>query len=146
MMVLGRVVLLPAPNEDNPMKPDISPDEITNMKVFMTHHIGSRNRVSTERLAEYLYGKPTANNIRKARAVRREINADATNNMLIITDRDEGGFYLATREDAELVKRHIAEEDSIALAEWEKVRSMKRKAAQLLGIEFESHAGQGMLF
>jgi hypothetical protein len=148
MMVRGRVVILPAPNEDNPMtyKPEISPEEITNLKTFMLRHVGSNNRVSPERLAEYLYGKPTANNIRKARAARREINADDTNNMLIITDRDEGGFYLATREDAELVKRHIAEEDSIALAEWEKVRSMKRKAAQLLGIEFESHAGQGRLF
>ena len=127
------------------MKPEITQEEITNMRVFMTRHIGSNNRVSPEKLAEYMYGKPTTNNIRKCRAVRREINADDTNNLLIITDRDEGGFYLATREDAELVMRHIAEEDSIAMRELEKVRAMKRKAARLLGVEFEPHPGQGRL-
>ena len=127
-------------------KPEISEQEIITMRTFMNRHIGSNNRVSPERLAEYMYGKPTSNNIRKARAVRREINADDTNNVLIVTDRDEGGFYLATAEDAELVRRHIAEEDSIAMKELEKVRSMKRKAARILGIEFIDHAGQGRLF
>ena len=127
------------------MKPEISQDEILTMRTFMTRHIGSNNRVSPEKLAEYMYGKPTANNIRKCRAVRREINADDTNNLLIITDRDEGGFYLATREDAELVMRHIAEEDSIATKELEKVRAMKRKAKRSLGIEFDPQPGQGRL-
>lgn len=115
------------------------------MRVFMTRYIGSNNRVSPERLAEYLYGKATANNIRRARAVRREINADDTNNILIVTDRDEGGFYLATREDAALVEKHIAEEDGIAMRELEKVRAMKRKEARMLGIEFVKHEGQGRL-
>lgn len=77
---------------------------------------------------------------------RPEISADDTNNIIIVTDRDKGGFYLATSEDAELVRAHIAEEDSIAMKELEKVRSMKHKAKRLLGIEFDSHAGQGRLF
>ena len=127
------------------MKPEISQDEIITMKTFMTRYRGAGNRVSPEALATYMYGKATLNNIRKARAVRREINADDTNNVLIVTDRDEGGFYLATSDDVERVKQHIAEEDSIALKELEKVRAMKRKAARLLGVEFEPHPGQGRL-
>lgn len=127
------------------MKPEITQEEITNMRVFMTRHIGSNNRVSPERLAEYLYGKHTPNAIRKCRAVRREINADDTNNLIIATDLDEGGFYLATREDAEQVARHIAEEESIAMRELEKVRSMKRKASRTLGVKFDPQPGQGRL-
>ena len=127
------------------MKPEISQDEIITMKTFMTRYRGAGNRVSPEALATYMYGKATLNNIRKARAVRREINADDTNNVLIVTDRDEGGFYLATSDDVERVKQHIAEEDSIAMKELEKVRAMKRKAARLLGVEFEPQPGQGRL-
>lgn len=127
------------------MKPEISPNEILTMRVYMTRHIGSNNRVSPEDLARYMYGKPTANNIRKARAVRREINADEDNGIIIATDRDEGGFCLATREDADRVRQHIAEEDSIAMRELEKVRAMKRKAARLLGVEFDPKPGQGRL-
>ncbi len=127
------------------MKPEISQDEIINMRVYMTRHIGSGNRVSPEEMARYMYGKLTENNIRRARAVRREINADENNGIIIATDRDEGGFYLATSEDADRVKQHIAEEESIAMRELEKVRAMKRKAARLLGVEFEPMPGQGRL-
>ena len=147
MMVRGRVVLLPAPNEDKPMtnKPEISPEEVMNLKTFMLHHVGSNNRVSPERLAEYLYGKPTANNIRKARQVRREINADESNNLLICTDRDQGGFYLASGDDMEEVSSHIAEEASIAARELEKVSAMKRKARRMYP-DYEGIEGQGRLF
>ena len=128
------------------MRPDITPEEILTMKTYMTRHVGSSNRVSPGKLAEYMYGKATENNIRKARAVRREINADESNNVIIATDRDEGGFYLASGEDADAVKRHIEEEYSIAMKELEKVRAMKYKAARLLGCEFAKSEGQGRLF
>lgn len=122
------------------MKTEISAHEITTMKVFMQRHIGSSNRVSPECLAEYMYGKPTPNNIRKCRQVRREINADATNDLLICTDRDEGGFYLADAGDQSEVERHIAEERSIAMKELEKVKAMEKKAVRLYPA-----AGQGRL-
>lgn len=126
-------------------RPEVTPQDITTMKVFMTRHIGSGNRVSPEKLAEYMYGKPTTNNIRKCRAVRREINADDTNDILIMTDRDEGGFYLATRDDKDNIIKHIMEEDSIAKRELEKVSAMKRKAVRKFGVEFDNHPGQGRL-
>jgi hypothetical protein len=57
------------------MKPEISPDEIITMKTFMLRHVGSGNRVSPEKLAEYMYGKASENNVRRCRQVRREINS-----------------------------------------------------------------------
>ena len=128
-----------------PMKPEITPEEILTMKSFMTRHQGSANRVSPERLAEYMYGKPTDNNVRRCRLVRREINADDTNNLLICTDRGEGGFYLADAGDMEEVARYIAEEASIAARELEKVAAMKRKARRIYP-DYEAVEGQGRLF
>jgi len=129
------------------MKPEISEQEILTMQTFMLRHVGSNNRVSPDELARYLYGKPTLNNIRKCRQVRREINADDSNNLLICTDRDEGGFYLADANDVDAVTRHIAEEASIAARELEKVSAMKRKARRIYGLDFEPerYAGQGRL-
>lgn len=127
------------------MKPEISPEEILTMKTFMTRHVGSDNRVSPGKLAEYMYGKRTDNAIRKCRLVRREINADESNNLLICTDRIEGGFYLADGNDMEEVAKHIAEEYSIAMRELEKVSAMKRKAKRLYP-DYEAVEGQGRLF
>lgn len=129
------------------MKPEISPNEILTMKTFMLHHVGSDNRVSPEKIAEYMYGKATENNIRRCRQVRREINADDTNNILICTDRDEGGFYLADANDVDAVTRYIMAESSIAYRELEKVSAMKRKARRIYGLQFEpeKYTGQGRL-
>lgn len=127
------------------MKPEISPEEILTMKMFMTRYIGSDNRVSPGKLAEYVYGKRTDNAIRKCRAIRREINADESNNMLICTDRGEGGFYLADKDDMEEVARHIAEEASIAMRELEKVAAMKRKARRMYP-DYEIDTDQRRLF
>jgi len=125
------------------MRIDLDPHVIQSLKTFMLLHIGADNRVTKEELARYLFGKSTENYIRLARQAISEVNLERGNNLLICSDREDGGFFL-NGEDEESRARHekfIAQEEGQALRMLEKVKSMKAKAADLYGVKL-----QGSLF
>ena len=72
---------------------------------------------------------------RKLRFIVHEINSDDTDH-LILTDTDEGGYWLAVRgADPEPAVRHYWEEESRAMRTLEKVRAMKRKIVRKYGAD-----------
>ena len=132
------------------MKIEIDQHILTTVKSVMLHHVGSANRISYDELTAYLYGKPTENNRRKLRAVISAINGDATNGVVICSDREDGGVFM-NGSDAEDIARHIAfyhQERAQALTTLEKLRAMERKLGHLYGPELlhPIAPGQGRLF
>ena len=70
---------------------------------------------------------------RKLRFIVHEINSDNTDH-LILTDTDEGGYWLAVKgADPEPAVKHYWEEESRAMRTLEKVRAMKRKIISKYG-------------
>jgi hypothetical protein len=85
-------------------------------------------RITWEELAQALHTSR-----RKIRATIHEINADDSNH-LVLTDTDEGGYWLAARDaDPAPAIAHYWEEDSRALNTLKKVQAMKRKITRLYG-------------
>ena len=72
--------------------PTITDKEIATVKFALRNHQGAGCRISVEELTKSVYGKYSDNNRRKLRAVIHEINTDANDKMLILTDTASGVF------------------------------------------------------
>ena len=114
--------------------PTITDKEIAQVKFALRNHQGAGSRISVEELTESVYGKYSDNNRRKLRAVIHEINADADDKMLILTDTASGGFWTAGVDPSPAIS-HYYEEESRAMNTLKKVKAMGRKIEQLYGRE-----------
>lgn len=130
------------------MKIEIDPHILITVKSVMLNHVGSENRIMYDKLTEFMYGKATDNNRRKLRAVISAINADATNGVVICSDRTDGGLFMngSSDEDIEKHVHFIAQEESQAMSTLQKIHAYKRKVNQLYGSEvLNPLPGQGRL-
>jgi len=130
------------------MKIEIDQHILTTVKSVMLHHVGSANRISYDELTAYLYGKPTENNRRKLRAVISAINGDATNGVVICSDREDGGLFMngSEQEDIEKHVHFAAQEESQAMSTLQKVHAYKSKVNKLYGADvLNPQPGQGRL-
>lgn len=115
------------------MKIEIDPHIVNTVRSVMLHHIGGANRIAYDELTEFIYGKATENNRRKLRAVISSINSDATNNVVICSDRTDGGLFMNGSDSGD-IERHlqfIGEEESQAHNTLVKVTAMRHKLARL---------------
>jgi len=119
------------------MKIEIDQHILTTVKAVMLRHVGSASRISYDELTTYLYGKPTDNNRRKLRAVISAINGDATNEVIICSDREDGGLFMnGSSDDQVSIEKHvhfIAQEESQAVSMMKKVNAYKSKINKLYG-------------
>ena len=130
------------------MKPDIDTHILTTVKSLLLHHIGAANRISYDKLTEYVYGKPTENNKRKLRAVISAINGDPSNGVVICSDREDGGLFMngSEQEDIEKHVHFAAQEESQAMSTLQKVHAYKSKINKLYGSDvLNPQPGQGRL-
>ena len=130
------------------MKPDVDPHVLTTVKSLLLRHIGASNRVSYDDLTTRIYGKPTDNNRRKLRAVISAINGDATNEVIICSDREDGGLFMngSEQEDIEKHVHFAAQEESQAMSTLQKVHAYKSKINKLYGSDvLNPLPGQGRL-
>ena len=131
------------------MKIEIDPHVINTVRSVMNQHIGGSNRIAYDELTEFVFGKPTENNRRKLRAVISSINSDTTNNVVICSDRTDGGLF-ANGSDQDDIERHlqfIGEEESQAHNTLAKTAAMKHKLARLYPDAVAvTPQGQGSLF
>ena len=130
------------------MKPDVDPHVLTTVKSLLLRHIGASNRVSYDDLTTRIYGKPTDNNRRKLRAVISAINGDAANEVIICSDREDGGLFMngSEQEDIEKHVHFAAQEESQAMSTLQKVHAYKSKINKLYGSDvLNPLPGQGRL-
>ena len=119
--------------------------DIEIVKSAMLEHMGEANRLTIEQLTARIYGSFTENNRRKLRAVIHEINTDDSNNLIILTDTKNGGFWLADKDPSPAVT-HYYEEESRAMNTLKKVKVMGHKIERLYGREaLHPQPGQGRL-
>jgi len=130
------------------MKIEIDQHVLQTVKTVMNRHIGSASRISYDELTTMMYGKPTENNRRKLRAVISAINGDATNEVVICSDREDGGLFM-NGSDAEDIEKHVhfvAQEESQAMSTLQKVHAYKSKVNKLYGSDvLNPQPGQGRL-
>ena len=131
------------------MKVEADPHIINTVRSVMLHHIGGANRIAYDELTEFVFGKASDNNRRKLRAVISHINSDTTNNVVICSDRTDGGLF-ANGNDQDDIERHlqfIGEEESQAHNTLAKTAAMKHKLARLYPDAMVAcPQGQGSLF
>lgn len=105
----------------------ITIQEKTTVQQILQSHIGEENRIEIELLCKNLEMSR-----RKLRAIVHEINSDDTNH-LILTDTDEGGYWMADKRDSETAVNNYFSEESRALKTLEKVNAMKHKIERIYG-------------
>ena len=105
----------------------ITIQEKTTVQLKLQEHIGEANRIDILELCSLL-----GMSRRKLRAIVHEINSDDTNH-LILTDTDEGGYWLADKRDSETAVNNYFSEESRALKTLEKVNAMKNKIERIYG-------------
>ncbi len=130
------------------MKPEIDPQVLQTVKAVMLRHIGSANRISYGSLTAHIYGRDTDNNRRKLRAVISDINSDITNEVVICSDRTDGGLFMNGSSDEDIQKhvQFIGEEESQAMSTLQKIHAYKIKINRLYGSEvLNPLPGQGRL-
>lgn len=110
-------------------KPIITLQDKTNVLHKLAHYNCEERRISRENLAAEL-----KMSLRKLRAIVHEINADDTDH-LILTDTEQGGYWLATRGDHAPAVRNYFEEESRAVNTMRKVAAMKKKITRIYGAE-----------
>jgi hypothetical protein len=110
-------------------KPIVTLQDKTNVLHKLSNYNSEDRRISRENLAAEL-----RMSLRKLRTIVHEINADDTDH-LILTDTDNGGYWLATRGDHAPAVRNYYEEESRAVNTIKKVAAMKRKIARIYGAE-----------
>lgn len=131
------------------MKVEADPHIVNTVRSVMLHHIGGANRIAYDELTEFVFGKPTENNKRKLRAVISSINSDTTNNVVICSDRTDGGVFMngSAQVDIERHLQFIGEEKSQAINMLTKVSAMEHKLARLYPDAVAiAPQGQGSLF
>lgn len=123
--------------------PNITEKDRTTVIWKLTHYNSADSRIAVEVLCQELNMTR-----RKLRAIVHEINSDETDR-LILTDTDEGGYWLAVRgADPAPAVSHFYEEESRAVNTMRKAHAIKRKINALYGVEAlnESVKLQGRLF
>jgi len=101
----------------------------TNLICKLAYYNSETNRISRENLASSLGWS-----LRKLRATVHAINADETDH-LVLTDTDEGGYWLATSGDYAPAVRNYYEEKSRRDNLSKKVSAMERKIVKIYGAE-----------
>jgi hypothetical protein len=131
------------------MKPELDPHIVYTVKTMMQQHLGSVESIPYDELTLSVFGKVTDNNRRRLRLVISHLNSDSDSNLLICSDRTDGGLFANgdSEEDVEKHTRFIQEEEAQALSTLAKLSAMKRKARKMYGDKFgpEKYAGQGRL-
>ena len=109
----------------------------------LAHYNTPESRIAVEVLCQEL-NMPR----RKLRAIVHEINSDDSDH-LILTDTDEGGYWLAVRGvDPAPAVNHFYEEESRAVNTMRKAHAIRRKIVSIYGAEaLDSNVKlQGRLF
>lgn len=110
--------------------PIVTDKDKTNILWKLAHYNTPESRVAVEVLCQEL-NMPR----RKLRAIVHEINSDDTDH-LILTDTDEGGYWLAVKgADPAHAVNHFYEEESRAVNTMRKAHAIKRKITNLYGAE-----------
>lgn len=110
--------------------PIVTDKDKTNILWKLAHYNTPESRVAVEVLCQEL-NMPR----RKLRAIVHEINSDDTDH-LILTDTDEGGYWLAVKgADPAPAVNHFYEEESRAVNTMRKAHAIKRKITNLYGAE-----------
>ena len=110
-------------------KAEITIQEKTTVHQVLKRHIGEQNRVDVEELARSL-----GISRRRLRSIVHEINSDDSDH-LILTDTDEGGYWMADTSDAEKAIENYYSEESRAMKLMTKVSAMKHKITRIYGKE-----------
>jgi hypothetical protein len=111
-------------------QPAITDKDKTTVIWKLAHYNTPESRIAVEVLCQEL-NMPR----RKLRAIVHEINSDDSDH-LILTDTDEGGYWLAVRGvDPAPAVSHFYEEESRAVNTMRKAHAIRRKIVNLYGQE-----------
>lgn len=111
-------------------KPVITDQDKQNVLFALRLYTNADRRIPVERLCEAM--EITR---RRLRFIVHEINSDTTDH-LVLTDTDEGGYWLAVKgADPEPAVKHYWEEESRGLETLRKAAAMKRKIISKYGRE-----------
>lgn len=111
-------------------QPAITDKDKTTVIWKLAHYNTPESRIAVEVLCQEL-NMPR----RKLRAIVHEINSDDSDH-LILTDTDEGGYWLAGRgADPAPAVNHFYEEESRAVNTMRKAHAIRRKIVNLYGQE-----------
>ena len=110
--------------------PIVTDKDKANILWKLAHYNTPESRIAVEALRQEL-NMPR----RKLRAIVHEINSDDSDH-LILTDTEEGGYWLAVRGvDPAPAVNHFYEEESRAMNTMRKAHAIKRKIVSIYGQE-----------